>query len=92
MVLGLQNSHFKTRLATFFGENRREILFYKMHLDSFGECFFGEAFFLFPCIGPQRETSGDRCNGKCHFRCRMALGRGEEAKVWDFFFGKQEEC
>eukprot|EP00434_Breviolum_minutum_P046028 symbB.v1.2.041417.t1/scaffold8179.1/size7413/1 len=31
--------------------------------------------------GPQRETSGDRCNGKCHFRCRMALGRGEEAKV-----------
>lgn len=90
--LGFANSHFITRLATIFGKNRREILFYKMHLDSWRVLLWFLAFFLFHFIGPQRETSGDRCNGKCHFRCRMALGRGEEAKVWDCFFCKQEEC
>ena len=46
--LGLQNNHFKTETShIFLGKSGREILFYKMHLDSFGECFFGEAFFCF---------------------------------------------
>ncbi len=51
-----------------------------MHLD-FWRVVLWWGFFC--VLGPQRETSGDRCNGKFHFRGRMDLGRGEEAKVWD---------